>query len=97
MIRTGVHVHVCPVAWLKIAKSCPCLSHFHGFFNLLKIRLISKMSRQTLLYSRLTGSFSQFFQGRFQKKMWLFRPKSEGKPESSYGEDTLQTENYVFV
>ena len=29
--------HVCPVAWLRITKLCPCLSYFPGFIAILKV------------------------------------------------------------
>ena len=28
-----VWYHVCPLAWLKMTKLCPCLSYFHGSFG----------------------------------------------------------------
>ena len=34
-----VWFHVCPVAWLKITKLCPCLSNFPGFFAVFKVWL----------------------------------------------------------
>ena len=34
-----VWFHVCPVAWLKITKLCPCFSNFSGFFAVFKVWL----------------------------------------------------------
>ena len=40
--------HVCPVAWIKITKLCPCLPYFLGFLFIFKAWLFfPKMGGQT--------------------------------------------------
>ena len=55
-------IHVCPKAWLKITKLCPCLFYFPGHFE--SLALFSKMG-QALHQSNKQEQevFSQFING----------------------------------
>ena len=54
--------HVCPVAWLKIANLCPCLSYFPGFFAVLKVELFFENEGTNLTPKQSNNMFSQFLE-----------------------------------
>ena len=94
--------YVCPLTWLKMIKLCPCLSHFSSFSGHFESLAFSKMGGQTLYQSSQTWYFSQFLKDttikwQFFKRVRLFWPKTEDKPNSRYLSKVFSTKNWFIV
>ena len=94
---TLVLYHVCPVAWLKIARLCPYLSYFPGFLVILKVCFFRKWGDKPYTKAVKQHVFSQFFKTVakvtiFFKKAQLFWLKGKDKPNSRYVSKTFSTE-----
>ena len=62
--RTIVRYQVCPVAWLKKSKLCPCLPFFPGFCGHFEILVfLSKMEDKPFTKAVKRNVFRHFFKG----------------------------------
>ena len=77
------------MAWLKLAKLCPCLSYFPDYFGQFEcLALFRKLGEQAYTKAVKQDIFSQFFKtnsNNFSRKARLFCGlKREDKPNSRY-------------